>query len=579
MSQIPLVWKRLFLCLTACFVAAARPNAAAAQPLRPNIVLVMADDMGFSDIGCYGSEIQTPRLDALAAGGLRFTQFYNASRCCPTRAALLTGLFNHQAGIGLMTEELGYEAYRGELSRRAMTIPEVLRSAGYRNYMSGKWHVTRHLAPIADKASWPLGRGFDRFYGTTYAAGSYYDPLTLARGDKYITPVNDAEYQPDHFYYTDAITDNAVRYVAEHARDHAAQPFFLYVAYTAPHWPMHVPADDAARYRGRYDGGYAPIRAARYARAVELGVIERNWPLSPDDLDWEQTPYHTWESRSMEVYAAMVSRMDSGIGRIVDELKRRGAWENTLFLYLQDNGASAEGEGRQSNVSQISGVRYRPLGRDELQTHGWPPMQTRDGRPVRTGPLAMPGPDDSYVAYGRGWANVSNTPFRGYKHEALEGGISTPLVVHWPAGIPGERRGQIVRDVGHVIDVMATCVDVSGATYAAEFNGQSILPLEGVSLVPAFAGEPLRRANPLGFEHHGNLALRDGRWKIVSTFRPDESRRWALYDMEADRTEATDLAARFPEKLAEMVAKWQKWADRVGVQPWPIRPRPVRAPD
>jgi len=573
MSQVSIMRKRLTACFVALFSTAAAPGAAAAQSPHPNIVLVMADDMGYSDIGCYGSEIATPTLDALASGGLRFTQFYNTSRCCPTRAALLTGLFNHQAGIGLMTEDLGYDAYRGVLSRTAMTIPEVLRSAGYRSYMSGKWHVTRYLAPNGDKSSWPLGRGFDRFYGTTYAAGSYYDPLTLARGNTYITPVNDAEYQPEQFYYTDAISDNAVRYLADHGREHAGEPFFLYVSYTAPHWPMHALEEDVARYRGKYDGGYAPIREARYRRAIELGVVEREWPLSPGDVNWERTPHHAWESRSMEIYAAMVDRMDGGIGRIVDELKRQGAWENTLFIYLQDNGASAEGEGRLSNALQIAGVRYRPLGPDELQTHGWPPMQTRDGRPVRTGPPAMAGPEDSFVAYGRGWANVSNTPFRGYKHDQLEGGISTPLVVHWPAGIAADQAGKIVHDVSHLIDIMATCVDVSGAKYPAEYNGRPIQPLEGASLRPTFTGQPLARPAPLGFEHHGNLALRDGRWKIVSTYRAGQPRRWELYDMQSDRTELNDLADEMPKKLAEMIAKWRAWAGRVGVQPWPIRPQ------
>jgi arylsulfatase len=541
----------------------------AAQPPQPNIVLVMADDMGYSDVGCFGSEIATPTLDRLAAGGLRYTQFYNAARCCPTRAALLTGLFNHQAGIGLMTEDLGFDAYRGELSRRAVTLPEVLRTVGYRSYMSGKWHVTKQLGLNADRSSWPLGRGFDRFYGTIYAAGSYYDPLTLARGNRYITPLNDPDYRPAEFYYTDAITANAVQYLTDHARDHANAPYFLYVAYTAPHWPMHAPAVDVAMYRGKYEAGYGPARAARFERGKELGVIGPRWRLPPADVDWEKTPHHDWEARSMEVYAAMIERMDTGIGRIVEEIKRQGGWENTLFIYLQDNGAADEEEGRRSNVLGIDGVRYRPLGPDDLQPRGWPPMQTRDGRPVRTGPTAMPGPEDSFVAYGRGWANVSNTPFRGYKHDMLEGGISTPLVVHWPGGISAEQAGRIIHDVGHIIDIHATCVDVSGARYPAELNGEAILPPAGVSLRPTFAGQPLRRTAPLGWEHHGNVALRDGKWKIVSKFDSSEPTRWELYDMEADRTELHDLAAAMPEKREELIGKWRAWAKRVGVRPWP----------
>jgi len=540
---------------------------------RPNIVVIMADDMGYSDLGCYGGEIETPTLDRLAANGLRFTQFYNTSRCCPTRAALLTGLYSHQAGIGLMTSDRGHDAYRGELNRRCVTLAEVLGKAGYRTYMAGKWHVTRHTAPHGDKSAWPVQRGFDRFYGTITGAGSFFDPATLCRGNTYITPENDEEYQPERFYYTDAISDHAVRFVSGHYEQDPGEPFFLYVAHTAAHWPMHALEEEIEKYRGRYDAGYDAIRRARHEAAIAKGVISSEWPLSPDAIPWDTERNKEWNIRCMEVYAAMVDRMDQGIGRIVSELEKRGALENTLIVYLQDNGGCAEPFGRRSNLDMKDDFDLKPMSPDELQPKIWPPMQTRDGRWVRTGPGVMPGAEDTYVAYGAGWANVSNTPFRGYKHDAHEGGIATPFIVHWPAGIGSETRGSVVDDVAHLIDLMPTFVEASGASYPEEFAGEAIHPMEGVSLIPSFSGHPFVRKAPLAFEHHGNLALRDGRWKIVSTYREEEPIRWELYDMENDRTELNDLADEMPDRVRDLADEWKSWADRVGVQPWPFENR------
>lgn len=550
-------------------IAALSVPLSAAQ--KPNIVLIMADDMGYTDIGCYGSEINTPVLDRLAENGLRFTQFYNTSRCCPTRAALLTGLYSHQAGIGLMTGDRGYDAYRGDLNRRCVTIAEALRPNGYRNYMSGKWHVTRHTGPKADNSNWPLQRGFDRFYGTITGAGSFYDPATLCRGNSYVTPENDREYQPKDFYYTDAISDNAARYVSDHFRDHGDEPFFLYVAYTSAHWPMHAPEAEVKKYDGVYDKGYGPMREARYRKAIEKGVISEKWSMSEGAVDWKKFPHKEWDIRCMEVYAAMVDRMDQGIGRVVDQLKKHDALDNTIVIYLQDNGGCAEGYGRADNDHRRADFNFKPFGANDLQTKIWPPMQTRDGRWVRTGPKTMPGGEDTFVAYGVGWANASNTPFRGYKHDGYEGGISTPFIVHWPAGISTDRKGSLVNAPSHLIDLMATFVDASGAEYPTEVAGNKIQPMEGVSLVPTFSGKSLKRDAPLCFEHHGNLAMRDGRWKIVSAFRRDQPTKWELYDMEADRTELNDLAAKMPMKLNEMTTQWQAWADRVGVQKWPFK--------
>ncbi len=548
-------------------------GASAAE--RPNIVLIMADDMGYTDIGCYGSEIETPVLDKLAKDGVRFTQFYNTSRCCPTRAALLTGLYSHQAGIGLMTGDRGYEAYRGDLNKRCVTIAEALRPAGYRNYMSGKWHVTKHTRPQGPKHNWPLQRGFDRFYGTIIGAGSFWDPATLCRGNTFITPLNDPDYQPkETYFYSDAISDNAVTYISDHYKDNKDKPFFLYVSYTSAHWPMHAREKDIAKYKGKYDGGFEAIRKARYEKAKKVGVIDPKWPMSKGVASWEDNKHKEWDLRCMEVYAAMVDNMDQGIGKIVAELERHKQLDNTIVIYLQDNGGCAEYYGRASNVEKIKNAKYKPLGKDGLQTKIWPPMQTRDGRPVRTGPEAMPGAEDTFVAYGHGWANASNTPFRGYKHDGYEGGIGTPFIVHWPKGIPKNRRNAIVHDPSHLIDLMATFIDASGANYPKKNGDEEVQPMEGISLLPALKGEKLDRKAPLGFEHHGNLALRDGRWKIVSYYRREQPIKWELYNMEADRTEQNDLAVAQPDRLKELAGKWQAWADRVGVQPWPFKRGP-----
>lgn len=528
---------------------------------KPNIIVILSDDMGFSDLGCYGGEIQTPNLDALAAGGIRFTQFYNTARCCPTRASLLTGLHPHQAGIGHMTSDNGHEGYRGTLSDRCVTIAEVLRPVGYRTYMCGKWHVTRDDRPSSDRASWPVQRGFDRFYGTITGAGSFYDPTTLCRQNTFITPENDPEYRPAQFYYTDAISDNAVRYLQHHAKESPNKPFLLYLAYTAAHWPMHAMENDIAKYKGRYDQGYEAVRAARFARMKRLGIIPAPAELSAGAAEWGSVKDKTWEARCMEVYAAMIDCMDRGIGQVVEQLKQDGRFDNTLILFLQDNGGCAEAMGRSPNGPRPTNLV--PMKPDQLQPAIWPPMQTRDGRWVRTGPGVMPGPPDTYVAYGRAWANVSNTPFREYKHWVHEGGISTPLIAHWPAGIPSDRRGKLESQPGQLVDIMATCVDVAGAVYPQEHRGRKIKPMEGTSLRPAFEGRELARTKPLVWEHEGNRAIRDGRWKLVAK----ENQAWELYDLHTDRSELHDLASTQPERVASLSAAWDAWAQRADVLP------------
>lgn len=542
--------------------AIAMQSSAAKTSARPNILLIMSDDMGFSDIGCYGSEVQTPNLDSLAKNGVRFTQFYNTARCCPTRASLLTGLYPHQAGIGHMTDDHGFEGYRGTLNRKSVTIAEVMRSNGYRTYMCGKWHVTRAESADGDNSNWPVQRGFEKFYGTIRGGGSFYDPTALCRQNTFITPENDPEYKPKQFYYTDALSDNAVRFIQQHKSESPDKPFFMYLAYTAAHWPMHALEKDIAKYKGKFDGGYEPERRARFEKMKQLGLIDPKWELSPQSGNWNSVTNKEWEARCMAVYAAMIDNMDQGIGRIIEQLKRDGQFENTLIFFLQDNGGCAEAMGRTSNESK-SPKPLKPLGPNRLQNKVWPPMQTRDGRWVRTGPQVMPGGPDTYVAYGEAWANVSNTPFRQYKHWVHEGGISTPLIAHWPAGIPARQDGKLETQPGHLIDIMATCVDVAHAKYPAEFHGEKIKPMEGVSLAPAFKGDSLQRKEPIFWEHEENRAVRDGKWKIVAK----AGQSWELYDMEKDRTEMHNLAEKDPKRVGELAAKWDAWAARANVLP------------
>jgi arylsulfatase len=473
-----------------------------------------------------------------------------------------------------MMEDRGQDGYRGDLNRNAVTIAEALRPAGYATYAVGKWHVTKktRAESEADKYNWPLQRGFERYYGTLHGAGSFWDPSTLVRDNTPITAFADPEYQPkEQYYYTDAISDNAARFITEHKSRAGDKPFFLYVAYTAAHWPMHARERDIAKYRGKYDRGYEPIRRARREKAIKLGLIDPAWAMSPQAGDWEKTPNKEWEARGMEVYAAMIDAMDQGNGRIIAELKRQGRFDNTVIFYLQDNGGCAETVGRAAQgpnaptqfAARPDKPAFAPLSPDAQHYFASIPKQTRDGRPVIMGPNVKPGPDDTYIAYGQGWANVSNTPLREYKHWVHEGGISTPLIAHWPKGIPPSRRNKLVNDPSHLIDLMATAIDLAGATYPKEFNGQKIHPMEGVSLRPALMGKSLERPQLIFWEHEGNRAVRDGRWKLVAK----ENQSWELYDIAADRTEMNDLAAKRPDKVKEFSAKWDAWAARANVLP------------
>lgn len=544
-------------------------NSVSAQ--RPNIILMMSDDMGYSDLGCYGGEIPTPNLDRLAMKGLRYTQFYNTGRCCPTRASLLTGLYAHQAGIGRMIRNDNLPGYQGDLSFKAVTLAEALKPAGYSTYMSGKWHISRHLTFNKPKYNWPRQRGFDRFYGTIIGAGSFFDPWTLTRDNTQITPDNDPLYKPDVYHYTDAITDNAVMFINDHAQNPEAQglhkPFFLYMAYTAPHWPLHALPDDIEKFKGQFTQGYAHYRQARFDRMKAMGLMKDDWQLSDTVGDWDKVnPKHVgWEQRCMEVYAAMVYQMDRGIGKVVEALKETGQYENTLILYLHDNGGCHESMGRFKRKHRQGIVPREPLANDELQTK-MVPDHSRAGLPVVMGTGVMPGPSETYHAYGRNWANVSNTPFRLHKSTVHEGGISTPLIAHWPAGI--HAHGELRHRIGHLIDVMPTFLEVASTDYPQTYNGHKLIPLEGQSLVPSFTqDEQVDRL--LIFEHYGKAALREGRWKLV---RADTDKPWELYDMEKDRSEMNDLAGEMPKRVEQLAKKWQAQAKRTQVLPKPDKP-------
>jgi len=518
------------------------PVAACAAE-RPNIVLMMVDDMGFSDLGYQGGEIRTPNIDALARGGVRFSQFYNSARCCPTRATLMTGLHPHQTGIGYMTESPGGEggdksgppAYQGYLNRHCVTIAEVLGKQGYATLMAGKWHLGSNR-----QDRWPLQRGFEEYFGCLAGATRYFapeHPRGMTFGNENIDAPESTTDEP--FYTTDAFTDYAMQFVQEEMSGQK-RPLFLYLAFTAPHWPMQAFEDDIARYRGRYKMGWDKLREQRYRRQIELGLIDPSWRLSP------RTPgVPAWETLDatkqdemdlkMAIYAAMIDRVDWNVGRLIKCLKDTGIYENTLILFLSDNGGCQEG-----------GM----LGRGEFYN-----VEERNRQ--------------LFLTYGEAWANASNTPFRLYKHFAHEGGVATPFFLHWPAHIAP--RESWYREPAQLIDIMPTILDVAGADYPATFHGNDIPPLDGISLRPAFAGKPLDRNAPIFIEHENNAFVREGDWKLVGRGvagrQGVEPAKWELYNLASDRTETTNLAADYPEKVAELAAKWNRWAERARVYP------------
>lgn len=518
---------------------------------RPNIMVIMADDMGFSDLGCYGSNTRTPNINRLAGQGVKFSQFYNAARCCPTRASLMTGLYPHQTGVGHMMADRGAKGYRGDLNSHCMTIAEVLGESGYSTFMSGKWHLTKQIGhwsgeeELTSKHNWPLQQGFDCFYGTIIGAGSYYNPISLTRGNQPIQP------QSDEFYYTDRITETTINFINDHSKRSSDDPFFSYVAYTAPHWPLHALEEDIRRYENQFNKGWDRLRERRFEKMRNLGLLKDQWQLSDRDPrvpSWDDAKHKKWQARRMAVYAAQIDRMDQGIGRIVKTLEQNNQLDDTLILFLADNGGSAE-------VLSEGWQRFHAV-----------PKKTRNQRDVQVGnkPGVMPGPAATYQSYGIGWANVSDTPFRLYKHYVHEGGIASPLIAHWPDQINSQEGW--IRRPSHLIDIMATCMDVAEARYPEKFKGKKIYPMEGKSLMPAIKADTQYRDGALFWEHTGNKAIRMNKWKLVQRHKKD----WQLFDMEKDRTETINLANKYPERLNTLKDKYQHWANRVGVLPWPV---------
>lgn len=501
---------------------------------KPNIVLFLCDDMGFSDLGCYGGEIQTPNIDSLAEQGLRFTQFYNCARCIPTRASLLTGLYPQQVGVD---SSGGYS----KVMPNCVTLAEVLKSAGYRTLMTGKWHGPEM----------PVKRGFDRYYGLASGCCNYFNP-GLKRpeepepgrkrpGERRPWAINEQLIQPytpedKDFYATDAFTDKALQYLDQYGK--GEQPFFLYVAYTAPHFPIQAPWEDIDKYRGKYKVGWDVIRQRRYERMAEKGLIEKHWKLSPRDPrapKWEEIEDKDAWDLKMAVYAAMIDRMDQNIGLILEKIRKLGKEQNTLVLFLSDNGACAEDVNRTPDIP--------------------------------------PGPMESYRSVDLPWANASDTPFRKFKMYTYEGGFATPLIAKWPEVI--KEQGSISHQVGHVIDIMLTLCEVAGVAYPQTYKGQSVQSCEGKSLVPIFEGKTRQSHKGLYWKDMGNKAIREGKWKLVASSDPEgyalygtlngsESKQsndyhWELYDLEEDRTETNDLSGQFPERAKHMLDVWHEW--------------------
>ena len=524
---------------------------------KPNVVLILVDDMGFADLGITGSEIRTPNLDRLAEHGLLLSSMYNCARCCPTRASLLTGLYPHSAGVGHMGANLGTPAYQGFLRNDSATIAEVLRASGYRTLMSGKWHVAGDFE-ARNVDSWRVGdvdhptprqRGFDRFYGIMDGATHFFSPHFMLEDDSRV------EIFPDDFYFTDAITDKAITMVEEAVHD--AAPFFLYLAHAAPHWPLHAKPEDIARYEGTYQKGWDQIRTARHEEMNARGVLRSPWDISPRDEQvpaWADIAHPDWEASKMAAYAAMVDSMDRSIGRLVAALKRLGQYENTLILFLSDNGGCAE----------------------FMAEDGWAkffPDVTQDGRKITMGniPGLKPGDALTYQSYDKPWANVSNAPFRLFKHYVHEGGISTPLIAHWPNGIAAPR---IIHEPCHVVDILPTILAATGSSPLKELGGHPIQALQGRSFADLFAGKDWMRDEPIFFEHEGNAAIRLHNFKLVR--RHNHS--WELYDMDADRTELHNLAGKNAPLEAELLGQFDAWSLKQGVLDWDVAlPRLLQA--
>ncbi len=538
-----LVFGFLFGLLQSCSNKEKKDEINRAERERPNIVLILADDMGFSDLGSYGGEINTPNIDSLAYGGMRFTNFYNAARCCPTRASLLTGLYPHQAGIGNMVygKDLG-GGYQGYLNKTSVTLAEVLKQAGYKTMMSGKWHVGHK-----EQEQWPSSRGFERFYGIHIHVDSYWKVLEgceVYLDDQLQIPAT-AEptnhlFPEKDWYTTDVFTDYGIHFLDEEVagQNEDDRPFFLYMAYNAPHFPLEAPDEDIAKYKGRYMQGWDKLREDKYRRMKEMGILDESTVLSPpDNVKWDSLSSSDKENLDFRraIYAAQIDRLDQNVGRLVQHLKDMGEYENTLILFLSDNGCSAE--------TGMFGMNW-----EEHRMKNYPEWKEESGWSV---------------SQGKAWANVSNVPFRMYKRFTHQGGTATPLIAHWPGRIKG---GQINRYRGHIIDIMATLKDLGQAAYPETYEGHSITALEGNSLAPLFNGNAAEDHEYLYWEHIGNRAVRKGDWKLVALSQEP----WELYNLTRDPTELNNLVTLYPELVEELKEAYFNWAQKVDVREWPL---------
>jgi arylsulfatase A-like enzyme len=530
-------------------LAASSVAVGASDSARPNIVLILVDDLGYSDLGCYGGEIETPNIDRLAQNGVRMTQLYNSARCCPTRASLMTGLYPHQTGVGFMTADNGKPGYRGFLNDRCVTTASLLQTAGYKTYLAGKWH----LRGAGDLECTPTNRGFDEFYGPFRDYASFYREDLYFRLPEGREPI---EQSSDSFYATNAITDYALHFLDDARKN--AKPYYLYLAYNAPHFPLQAPVELIDKYAEEYEKGWDHIREERFAKMMASGLIPKNFDLSERGLVPEvpnrnkdskyfgqQIP--AWDSldhdrqkdlaRRMATFAAMIEIVDRNVGRVVEDLKANGELENTCIFFLSDNGACAE---------------WDPYGFDD---DPYPQNKLYKGDELK-----KIGQKGTFHSYGTAWANASNAPFSSYKHYTYEGGISSPAIVHFPSSV--KASGSINRETQHVMDVAATILDLADVRYPEKWKGETLYPIEGQSLLPLIEGRATS-SRPLYFEHEGNRGVRDGKWKLVWT---NYEKQWELYDIQKDRTETRNIARSHPNKVANLSKQWHAWAERCLVE-------------
>jgi len=525
--------KSLITFLTVFFVA----NFSFSQnnePNKPNVVLIMLDDMGYSDLGCYGGEIETPTIDKLASEGIRFSNFYNTGRCCPSRASLLTGLYPHKTGIGFMTFDSGsdYEGYRGVLNNESVTIGEVLQKQGYHTSIVGKWHVGS-----ISKKNWPLNRGFNRFYGSPQAGGSYYGYNTrfdMVLDDKIIYPKKSNSY-PENWYSTNAFTDKAIEFIDDAISK--GKPFFTYMAYNAPHYNLQAPEDVIENYMDFYRKGWDSIRESRYKKLLKEGLINSDWKQSEPER-----PIKEWNSLSafekekqialMAVYAATIEMVDRNISKLITSLKEKNVLENTVIMLLSDNGGCKQSKGEEMGSLKIV---------------------DRVGGPK------------SYAAYGISWANVSNTPFRKFKTQNHEGGIASPLIIWGNKIADHQKEGTINKSKTHIIDIMPTILDVTQSNYPKKFNENIIKPIDGKSILPLLKNVDGQHHEYIYFEHQGNKAIINKSWKLVAL----KNKPWELYNIEKDRTELNNLSQQYPNKVNELSIIWNEWATNNNVLPKP----------